>query len=129
MAWLVWVLLLASGSKKVNMNTPIDTIIPTIIFDDASFNAFSLTRVHRMATSSTEMRLHALNAITTGKLVLAAAQVYVIVDIKTMKAQMNEFFWGMSTVWGRVRLYNLPINAVMAVGTNTSIALSSSIYI
>ncbi len=74
------------------MNTPIDTIIPTIIFDDASFNAFSLTRVHRMATSSTEMRLHALNAITTGKLVLAAAQVYVIVDIKTMKAQMNEFF-------------------------------------
>lgn len=86
------VLSLLSGSKKLNKNTPTDTTNPTTILFPPSFKLFSLTRVHRIATKSTDNKLHDLNAITTGKLVLATAQVYVILDTKTTMAQYRLFF-------------------------------------
>lgn len=48
---------------------------PTIILLPPRFKLFSFTLVHRMATSNTESKLQDLNAMTTGKLVLATAQV------------------------------------------------------
>lgn len=77
---------------------------PIIIFFAPRFRFFSLTLVHRIATSRTESKLHDLNAITTGKLVLATAQVYVIVETKTKAPQIKEFLCGMLTCLGRVRL-------------------------
>lgn len=64
-----------SGSKKLNKNTPIETVKPTIILVGPNLRWLSLTRVHIMATKSTDIRLQDLKAITTGKLVLATAHV------------------------------------------------------
>ncbi len=64
-----------SGSKKLNKKTPIETTIPTIILLLPKFKFFSFTLVQQMATMSTESKLQDLNAMTTGKLVLAIAQV------------------------------------------------------
>lgn len=50
-------------------------IIPITIFLAPRLRFFSFTRVQHIATSKTESKLHDLNAITIGKLVLATAQV------------------------------------------------------
>lgn len=70
---------------------PTDIITPINIFLAPKFKFFYFTLVHRMATRRTDNRLHDLNAMTTGKLVLATAQVYVIVDTNTNAPQINEF--------------------------------------
>lgn len=67
-------------------------IKPMIIFLGPRFNFLSLTRVQRIATSKIDKMLQDLNAMTTGKLVIAVAHVYVIVEIKMMIPQISEFF-------------------------------------
>lgn len=99
---------------------------PIIIFFGPRFKFFSLTLVHKMATRRTESKLHDLNAITTGKLVLATAQVYVIVETNTKTPQINEFLSGIAIRLGRVLLYKFPIIHVTKVGKKTNIALSGN---
>ena len=65
-----------------------------MIFLGPSFSLESLTRVQRMATSRIDKILHDLKAMTIGKLVIAVAQVYVMVDTKIMAPHINEFFSG-----------------------------------
>ena len=67
-------------------------ITPITIFLAPRVKFFSFTLVHKMATNSTDNKLQDLNAMTTGKLVVATAQVYVMVDTKTRAPQMKEFF-------------------------------------
>ena len=118
-----------SGSKYENKKTPAEITTPTIIFLGPSFNFLSLTRVHKIATKRIDIILHDLNAITIGKLVMAVAQVYVIVDMKIIAPQMSEFFSGILVFCGKVLLYRLPISQVTKVGTITRIALSGSTYL
>ena len=65
-----------------------------MIFLGPSFSLESLTRVHRMATSRIDKILQDLKAMTIGKLVIAVAQVYVMVDTKIIAPHINEFFYG-----------------------------------
>jgi hypothetical protein len=80
-----------------------------------------------MATKSTERRLQDLKAITIGKLVFATAHVYVIVDVNTTTEQYIEFFYGIATLYVKVRLYILPIIQVIKHGKNMSTDRSVSI--
>jgi hypothetical protein len=84
--------------------------------------------VHKTATNNIDKMLHDLNAMTIGKLVIAVAHVYVIVEMNTIRPQMKEFFYGILVFWGRVRLYILPIIQVTSVGAITRIALSYRTY-
>lgn len=54
---------------------PAEITTPIIIFLAPNFKFFYLTRVHKMATNSTESKLQDLKAMTMGKLVLDTAQV------------------------------------------------------
>jgi len=60
---------LDSGSNTLNMMIPTVIIRPTIIFFVASLTLLSLTLEHSTPTNITEIRLHDLNIMTTGKLV------------------------------------------------------------
>lgn len=100
-------------------------ITPMIIFLGPSFNFLSLTLEHKTATSKIERILQDLNAMTIGKLVIAVAQVYVIVEMKIMMPQISEFFSGMAVLGVMLLLYILPIIHVTKVGNITKIALSS----
>lgn len=88
-----------AGSNKLNINTPIVSMMPTINFFLPKFSFFSFTRVQKIATNKTGMILEDLNAMTIGKLVLKMATVYVKVEINTASAQNSEFFSGILTLF------------------------------
>ena len=58
-----------SGSNILNMMIPTVITTPTIIFFVASFTFLSFTLEQSTPTKITEIKLHDLNIITTGKLV------------------------------------------------------------
>ena len=66
-----------AGSNKLNRRTPIVRTIPTINFFLPNFNFFSFTREQKIATNKTDRTFEDLKTITTGKLVLMTAWVYV----------------------------------------------------
>ena len=57
------------GSNTLNIMIPMVMIMPTTIFFVASFTFLSFTREQSTPTKITEIKLHDLNIITTGKLV------------------------------------------------------------
>lgn len=58
-----------AGSKTLKIMIPTVIIAPTTIFFTPSFSFLSLTLEHKTPTRMTDIKLHDLNIITTGKLV------------------------------------------------------------
>lgn len=69
-------------------------IKPITNFFGGRFKDLSRTLVQKIAISNTDKTLDALKAITTGKLVFAAAIVYEKVDINMIVEHIMEFFVG-----------------------------------